>query len=158
MGKLQALDFKTRQGKLERDDYGRDHHPRCFSAWLAGAGIEALESPLPPAQIRAYQALKRQGAIPVFMDEGIVSPAEVAEFIALLIVGDDEEDIGTISGRFSPFIRSGDGDDPRQPRGDPTVSSRRAMTRAASTSSARIGPPQPVNASGDTTNSASPTA
>ena len=28
------------QGKLERDDYGRDHHPRCFSAWLAGGGIQ----------------------------------------------------------------------------------------------------------------------
>jgi hypothetical protein len=27
------------QGKLERDNYGRDHHPRCFSIWLAGAGI-----------------------------------------------------------------------------------------------------------------------
>ncbi len=28
------------QGRLERDDYGRDHHPRCFSAWLAGGGIQ----------------------------------------------------------------------------------------------------------------------
>jgi hypothetical protein len=28
------------QGNLERDDYGRDHHPRCFSAWLAGGGIK----------------------------------------------------------------------------------------------------------------------
>jgi len=28
------------QGKLERDDYGRDHHPRCFSAWMAGGGIK----------------------------------------------------------------------------------------------------------------------
>jgi hypothetical protein len=28
------------QGKLKRDDYGRDHHPRCFSAWLAGGGIQ----------------------------------------------------------------------------------------------------------------------
>ena len=28
------------QGKLARDDYGRDHHPRCFSAWLAGGGIQ----------------------------------------------------------------------------------------------------------------------
>ncbi len=28
------------QGTLERDDYGRDHHPRCFSAWLAGGGIQ----------------------------------------------------------------------------------------------------------------------
>jgi hypothetical protein len=27
------------QGKLTGDDYGRDHHPRCFSAWLAGAGV-----------------------------------------------------------------------------------------------------------------------
>ena len=28
------------QGKLTRDNYGRDHHPRCFSIWLAGAGIK----------------------------------------------------------------------------------------------------------------------
>ncbi|MEE2714336.1 MAG: DUF1501 domain-containing protein, partial [Planctomycetota bacterium] len=28
------------QGKLRRDDYGRDHHPRCFSGWLAGGGIK----------------------------------------------------------------------------------------------------------------------
>ncbi|MEM7231651.1 MAG: DUF1501 domain-containing protein [Planctomycetota bacterium] len=27
------------QGKLTKDNYGRDHHPRCFSVWLAGAGI-----------------------------------------------------------------------------------------------------------------------
>ena len=26
-------------GKLTREDYGRDHHPRCFSIWLAGGGI-----------------------------------------------------------------------------------------------------------------------
>ena len=53
---------------------------------LAEAGIEALEAPFPPTQFRAYQALKRQGAIPVFMDEGIIAPAEVAEFIALGMV------------------------------------------------------------------------
>jgi uncharacterized protein (DUF1501 family) len=28
------------QGKLTRDDYGRDHHPRCFSLWMAGGGIK----------------------------------------------------------------------------------------------------------------------
>jgi uncharacterized protein (DUF1501 family) len=28
------------QGKLTATDYGRDHHPRCFTAWLAGAGIK----------------------------------------------------------------------------------------------------------------------
>ncbi|MDG2380940.1 MAG: DUF1501 domain-containing protein [Pirellulaceae bacterium] len=29
------------QGRLSADDYGRDHHPRCFTVWLAGAGIKA---------------------------------------------------------------------------------------------------------------------
>jgi uncharacterized protein DUF1501 len=28
------------QGKLTADDYGRDHHPRCFTVWMAGAGIK----------------------------------------------------------------------------------------------------------------------
>jgi len=28
------------QGKLTADDYGRDHHPRCFTIWLSGAGIK----------------------------------------------------------------------------------------------------------------------
>jgi hypothetical protein len=29
------------QGKLTKTDYGRDHHPRCFTVWLAGAGIRS---------------------------------------------------------------------------------------------------------------------
>ena len=29
------------QGKLTADNYGRDHHPRCFSVWMAGAGVKA---------------------------------------------------------------------------------------------------------------------
>ncbi len=28
------------QGRLTADDYGRDHHPRCFSIWMAGGGIK----------------------------------------------------------------------------------------------------------------------
>jgi len=28
------------QGKLKADDYGRDHHPRCFTMWMAGAGVK----------------------------------------------------------------------------------------------------------------------
>ncbi|MCF2447191.1 DUF1501 domain-containing protein [Dyadobacter sp. CY345] len=28
------------QGKLTADDYGRDHHPRCFTMWMAGAGVK----------------------------------------------------------------------------------------------------------------------
>ena len=29
------------QGKLTKDDYGRDHHPNCFTVWMAGAGVKA---------------------------------------------------------------------------------------------------------------------
>jgi len=28
------------QGKLTKTDYGRDHHPRCFTMWLAGGGMK----------------------------------------------------------------------------------------------------------------------
>ncbi|MCH2124856.1 MAG: DUF1501 domain-containing protein [Pirellulaceae bacterium] len=28
------------QGALNQDDYGRDHHPRCFTIWMAGGGIK----------------------------------------------------------------------------------------------------------------------
>jgi arylsulfatase A-like enzyme len=28
------------QGKMTPDDYGRDHHPRCFTIWMTGAGIK----------------------------------------------------------------------------------------------------------------------
>lgn len=28
------------QGELTRENYGRDHHPRCFTVWMAGGGIK----------------------------------------------------------------------------------------------------------------------
>jgi hypothetical protein len=28
------------QGNLAKDNYGRDHHPKCFSIWMAGGGIK----------------------------------------------------------------------------------------------------------------------
>lgn len=28
------------QGKLTRENYGRDHHPRCYTKWMTGAGIK----------------------------------------------------------------------------------------------------------------------
>ena len=28
------------QGKLTATNYGRDHHPRCFSIWMAGGGVK----------------------------------------------------------------------------------------------------------------------
>lgn len=32
------------QGKLAADNYGRDHHPRCFSVWMAGGGVKGGQS------------------------------------------------------------------------------------------------------------------
>jgi hypothetical protein len=29
------------QGKIEIDNYGRDHHGRCYSIWMAGGGVKA---------------------------------------------------------------------------------------------------------------------
>ena len=28
------------QGILKKDNYGRDHHPRCFTVWMAGGGVQ----------------------------------------------------------------------------------------------------------------------
>jgi hypothetical protein len=28
------------QGRLTADEYGRDHHPRCFTVWMAGGGVK----------------------------------------------------------------------------------------------------------------------
>ncbi|MFT5883161.1 MAG: hypothetical protein ACI9FG_001673 [Crocinitomicaceae bacterium] len=28
------------QGNITADNYGRDHHPRCFSGWMAGGGVK----------------------------------------------------------------------------------------------------------------------
>jgi L-alanine-DL-glutamate epimerase-like enolase superfamily enzyme len=50
---------------------------------LADAGVDVLEAPLRPNRIRGYQALKRQKALPILMDEGVVSPVELEEFIHL---------------------------------------------------------------------------
>ena len=29
------------QGRMTADNYGRDHHPRCFTMWMAGGGVNA---------------------------------------------------------------------------------------------------------------------
>lgn len=50
---------------------------------LAEVGVEVLESPLRPNCLSGYQALKKQGALPILMDEGIISPVELEEFIRL---------------------------------------------------------------------------
>ena len=29
------------QGEITKDSFGRDHHPRCYSLWMAGGGVRA---------------------------------------------------------------------------------------------------------------------
>jgi L-alanine-DL-glutamate epimerase-like enolase superfamily enzyme len=50
---------------------------------FAGAGVDVLESPRPPNEIRGYQALRKIGALPILMDEGILSATEADEFAEL---------------------------------------------------------------------------
>jgi L-alanine-DL-glutamate epimerase-like enolase superfamily enzyme len=50
---------------------------------LADTGVDVLEAPLRPNRISGYQALKKQGALPILMDEGVVSPTDLEEFIKL---------------------------------------------------------------------------
>ncbi len=49
----------------------------------ADIGVDAFESPLPPTQIEAYRWLRRQAAIPIIMDEGVITPEVLLEFIRL---------------------------------------------------------------------------
>jgi L-alanine-DL-glutamate epimerase-like enolase superfamily enzyme len=50
---------------------------------LAEAGVNVLEAPIRPNLLSGYQALRKQGALPLYMDEGVVSPDELREFIQL---------------------------------------------------------------------------
>lgn len=50
---------------------------------LADIGVAVFEQPLPANRLGGYQRLKKQGALPIIMDEGIVSSVELEEFIKL---------------------------------------------------------------------------
>jgi len=50
---------------------------------LADIGVPVLEQPLPSNRLDAYRKLKLQGALPIIMDEGIVSTVELEEFMKL---------------------------------------------------------------------------
>jgi L-alanine-DL-glutamate epimerase-like enolase superfamily enzyme len=50
---------------------------------LADAGVDVLEAPMQPNQIRGYQELRKQGALPILMDEGVISPTDLREFYRL---------------------------------------------------------------------------
>lgn len=78
----------------------RKHAPKCF-LWadanggydtataldaaprLKAAGVDVLEQPVPSNRISGFQALKKQGALPILLDEGVVSSVDLEEFIRL---------------------------------------------------------------------------
>jgi L-alanine-DL-glutamate epimerase-like enolase superfamily enzyme len=47
---------------------------------LAEAGVDVLEQPLPPNRLSGLAAIKRQGALPIIFDEGVVSVTDLEEF------------------------------------------------------------------------------
>ena len=49
----------------------------------ADLGMNVFEQPLPSNLLSGYRALKKQGALPVLMDEGVVSATDLIEFIRL---------------------------------------------------------------------------
>lgn len=50
---------------------------------LADIGVNVLEQPIAANRLTGYRELKKQGALPILMDEGVVSPVELIEFIKL---------------------------------------------------------------------------
>lgn len=53
---------------------------------LADLGVAVLEQPLPANRLTGYKRLVEQGALPIIMDEGIVSCVELEEFIRLKLL------------------------------------------------------------------------
>ncbi len=56
---------------------------RWVAPRLADAGMNVFEQPLPSNRLTGYRELKRQGALPILMDEGVVSASDLIEFIRL---------------------------------------------------------------------------
>jgi L-alanine-DL-glutamate epimerase-like enolase superfamily enzyme len=50
---------------------------------FADAGVNAFEQPIAPNRLTGLRELKKQGAVPIIFDEGVVSSVELVEFIRL---------------------------------------------------------------------------
>lgn len=50
---------------------------------LADLGVNVFEQPIPANRLTGYRELKKQGALPILMDEGVISSVDLAEFIRL---------------------------------------------------------------------------
>lgn len=59
------------------------HRAKEACRLLADVGVDVLEQPLRPNMISGYRELRRLGALPIVMDEGIVTPRDLLEVIRL---------------------------------------------------------------------------
>jgi L-alanine-DL-glutamate epimerase-like enolase superfamily enzyme len=50
---------------------------------LADVGVAVLEQPVPANRLSGFRRLKQQGALPIILDEGVVSCVDLEEFIQL---------------------------------------------------------------------------
>ncbi|MBZ0255969.1 mandelate racemase, partial [bacterium] len=50
---------------------------------LAAIGVDVLEQPLRPNQIGGYQRMRKQSALPIILDEGVIAPRDLLEWIRL---------------------------------------------------------------------------
>jgi L-alanine-DL-glutamate epimerase-like enolase superfamily enzyme len=53
---------------------------------LAGLGVNVLEQPVAANRLSSFRELKKQGALPIILDEGVVSSVDLVEFIRLGIL------------------------------------------------------------------------
>ncbi|MCC7497873.1 MAG: hypothetical protein IT160_09870 [Bryobacterales bacterium] len=53
---------------------------------LRDAGVNVIEQPVPPNRLRGLAALKKQGALPILLDEGVVNVTDLEEFHQLGIL------------------------------------------------------------------------
>ena len=73
------------EGFLWADANGGMHRLQALelAPKLAEAGVDVLEQPLPSNSLTGYRELKEQAALPILMDEGVVSASSLMEFIRL---------------------------------------------------------------------------
>lgn len=56
------------------------------AARLADVGVDVLEQPLPPNALSGYADLRRTSALPITVDEGVITPRDVIEMIRLGLI------------------------------------------------------------------------
>ena len=56
---------------------------QCMDHCLRDAGVDGLEQPVPSNRLSGFAAVKKQGALPIILDEGVVNSVELLEYIKL---------------------------------------------------------------------------